>query len=218
MQKTMSALMTDVQRELYQSPGVSVQTYSQDRIVALIQQAYEHCVKQEFWPQFRKRETRTLDGVTGQVTVPFTDILDWEDIEAVFRENSDRPIPIAPASFNSLSYPPSGTTPRFIEASGDANLFRVYPIDAVGQVLVVGRRTQLTTFGLTDVVPFDHLALVHFAAWSYFTDDASNPASAMKHQGLFETRMAKIKDNAFDHAVQLNPHSGYVPDRWFESR
>lgn len=218
MQKTMAQLITDVQRELYQSSGVGVQLYSQDRIMQLINQAYEHCMKQEFWPQYRKREVRVLDGTTGRVTVPFTYILDWEDIQHVFRENSDRPLPITPASFNTLNYPPSGATPRFIEASGDSKLFRVYPPDATGSVQVVGRATITASYNLNDIVAFDSLALTHFAAWSYFTDDASNPAAALKHQGLFETRMDKIKDQSFDHAVQLNPHSGYIPDRWHETR
>jgi hypothetical protein len=216
MQKTLAALITDVQKELYQSPGPGVQVYSQDRIMSLIQQAYEHCYKDHFWPQFRRREIRTLNGTTGLVTAPFTYIQDWEDIQHVFREHSDRPLPITPASFNALGYGPNGGNPRFIEATGDANLFRVYPADAEGQVEVVGRTSLITPFVLTDTVPFDHLCLIHFAAWSYFTDDASNPAAALKHQGLFETRIDKLKDDSTQHAVQLNPQSGYIPDRWYE--
>jgi hypothetical protein len=216
MQKTLQSLITDTERELYQSAGPGVQVYAQDRIAGLLNQAYEHCYKQEFWPQFRKREQRTLNGTTGEITAPLSFIADWEDIQHVFRENSDRPLPIAPASFNTLAYPPSSTYPRFIEATGGANVFRVYPADAIGEVLVVGRQTRLVEFGSADTVPFDHLALIHFAAWSYFTDDASNPAAALKHQGLFETRMQKLRDDAFGHAVQLNPHSGYIPDRWYE--
>lgn len=216
MQKTLQALITDTERELYQSAGPGVQVYAQDRIGSLLNQAYHHCYKQEFWPQFRKREQRTLNGITGLVTAPFTYIADWEDIQHVFRANSDRPLPILPASFNTIDYPPTSTYPRFIEATGDANLVKFYPITATGTVLVVGRQTRLVDFGLTDTVTFDHLALIHFAAWSYFTDDASNPAAALKHQGLFETRMQKLKDDAFGHAVQLNPHSGYIPDRWYE--
>lgn len=216
MQKTLQALVTDTEKALYQSAGPGVQVYAEDIIARLINEAFDHCNKQEFWPQYRKRETRTLDGVTGQVTAPFTYIADWEDIQHVFRDGSDRPLPIMPASFNTIAHPPSSSVPRFIEASGDSNLFRVYPLDAIGTVQVIGRTTRTADFALTDVVPFDAQALTHYAAWSYFTDDASNPAAAAKHQGLYEMRMKKIRDNAFDHAVQLNPQSGYIPDRWTE--
>lgn len=216
MHKTMQALITDTERALYQGSGPGVQVYAQDTIARFIQEGYEHCYKQKFWPQFRQRETRILDGVTGQVTVPFTFIQDWEDIQHVFREGSDRPLPVLPASYNTLNNPTSSTTPRFIEASGDANLFRIYPADATGNIQVVGRTTRLVEFGLLDTVPFDNVALVHYAAWSYFTDDASNPAAASKQQGLFESRMNKIWDDAQSHSIEINPSAGYVPDRWYE--
>lgn len=216
MHKTLQALVTDTEKALYQSAGPGVQVYAQDIIARHINEAFEHIYKQRYWPQFRKRETRTLDGVTGQVTVPFTYIQDWEDIQHVFRRGSDRPLPVLPASYNSLDDPVNHATPRYIEATGDANLFRIYPLAAEGDVLVVGRATQLVEYGLLDEVPFDHLALVHYAAWTYFTDDASNPASAAKHQGLFESRMKVILDNSQNHEIELNPNSAYIPDRWYE--
>lgn len=216
MQKTLQALITDVEKALYQSAGPGVQIYAQDIIGRHLNEGFKHCYKQKFWPQFRKRETRTLNGTTGLVTAPFTYIQDWEDIQHVFRRGSDRPLPVVPASYNTLDDPPSSSTPRFIEATGDTNLFRVYPVASTGDVQVVGRSTRLTDFGATDTVPFDDVALVHYAAWSYFTDDASNPASAAKHQGLFEGRMKSIWNDAQSHSIELNPQTGYVPDRWYE--
>lgn len=216
MHKTLQALITDVEHALYQSAGPAVQIYAQDTIARHINEGFQHCYKQRFWPQFRKRETRTLNGVTGHVTAPFTHIADWEDIEHVFRRGSDRPLPLLPPSYNTLDDPVAHATARYIEATGDANLFTVYPIVAEGDILVVGRTTNTTTYGLADTVPFDHIALVHYAAWSYFTDDGSNPASALKHQGLFESRMKKIESDSDSHAIELNPNSAYIPDRWYE--
>lgn len=216
MTKTMQALITDVEHALYQSAGPNVQVYAQDTILRLITNAYKHCYKQAFYPQYRKRETRILDGSTGQVTVPLTFITDWEDLQHVFRVGSDRPLPVLPASFNTLNDPPTATVPRFIEANGTSKLVTIYPITSKGSVQFVGRLTAPSEFGLTTVVPFDDVALVHFAAWAYYTDDGSNPASAAKHQGLFEARMKTIMDNSFSHSVQLNPSTGDVPDRWYE--
>jgi len=212
MQKTLQALISDVEKALYQSAGPGVQMYSQDLIASLLQQAFKHCYRAEFWPQYRRREVRTLNGLTGHVTAPLVYIRDWDDVQHVFRRGTDRPLPILPAATNTLDI--VGTSARWIEASGDANIFTVYPLEATDNIVVVGRETRISEFGLSDTVPFDDLALVHFAAWSYFTDDASNPASAAKHQGLFETRMKKLKDDAFGHTVELNSRSGYIPDRW----
>lgn len=215
MQKTLQGLITDTQKALYQSAGPGVQMYAQDLIAAHIQQAFKHCYRAAFWPQFRKREVRTLDGLTGQITVPLTYIKDWEDLQHVYRRNSPVPLPQLPAALNTLDIP-AGTTARWIEASGDAKLFFVYPFGATDNIVAIGRKTWETEFTLTDTVPFDDLALVHFAAWSYFTDDASNPASALKHQGLYERRMQTLKSDAFSHAVQLNSQSGHIPNQWYE--
>lgn len=217
MRKTMQALITDVQRELYQSAGPGVQVYAQDRIQALIQQAFEHCYKAKWWPQYRKREVRALDGTTGQVTVPFAYIKAWDDVKHVFRRGSDRPLPILPASFNTSDLGTTSEFARYVEATDDENLFTIYPISATSNIEVVGRRTYDVPFVPTDVVPFEYLPLVHFAAWTYFIDDASNPPAALRHQGLYEKAMKEFEDASLGHAVELNPNSGYVPDRWYES-
>lgn len=211
MHRTLQALVTETQKALYQSAGPGVQVYSQGIIEQHINQAFKHCYRSEWWPQFRKREVRTLNGTTGQVTVPFVYIKDWEDIQHVFRRNSDRPLPQMPSSQSTLDF--TGTQARYIEADGTSNLFTIYPLTALDNVEVVGRTTY-DEFALTDIVPFDDTCLIHFAAWSYFTDDAANPASAMKHQGLFETRMQKLRDDSFPHAVAINNQNAYIPDRW----
>jgi hypothetical protein len=212
--KTLQALVTDTEKALYQAAGPGVQIYAQDVLIQQLQNAFDFIFLDYWWPQFIRREVRTLDGVSGLVTVPFALITHYEDIKAVFRRNSDRPLPELPLSYNSLDYP-TGSLARHIEATGDSNLFRVYPTDALDNIVVVGRTRPATDFISTDVVPFDSTALVHYAAWSYFTDDESNPAAAAKHQGLFEKRMQQLKD-ALPQVVELNPRHGYVPDQWSE--
>lgn len=214
MYKTKQALITDVQRELSQSAGPGVQMYSQDMIDGKLEQAFDHCVYGEtFWPQFRKRELRVIDGVTGQVTVPLTFINQWDDIQHVFRRGSRRPLPQLPPGQNTFDI--TGTVAKFIEASGDANLFRVYPITAIDEVEVVGRSRRTTVHGMADIMQFDHMALVHFAAWSYFIDDETNPAAAAKHEGLYNTRMKVLEDKAQSHTIMLDPQAGDIPDRWY---
>jgi hypothetical protein len=209
--KTLQALLTDVQHALYQSAGPGVQIYSQDTIIRHINEGFKHCYRAEWWPQFLRRERRVLDETTGKITATLTHITQWDDIRHVFREGSPRPLMQLPPSLSTFNI--TGTVPKYIEAS-DTGLFTIYPLEAEGSIEVVGRKSY-SDFILTDTVPFDDLALVHYAAWAYFADDGANPASAAKHQGLFESRMKKLRDDSFSHAIPLNPDAGDIPDRWF---
>lgn len=211
--KILSALISDVERELYQLAGPQVQIYSQDIIAQMIQQAFNHVFLKRYWGYFRKREERTLDGVTGQITAPLTYISDYHDIQHVYREGSQRPLPVLPSTYNTLGM--TGSAPRFITPSGDANLFTVYPLDAEGDVLVIGRRRPTADYAMDEEVEFDPTFLVHYVAWSYFTDDGSNPASALKHQVLFEKRLEELERADAQHAVVLDPHQGEIPQDWY---
>lgn len=215
MQKTMTQLVTDTQKLLHQASGLSVQVYSQDALMQLIQHAFDHCFTTEFWPSFLRREVKTLNGIDGKVTVPFTLIKEFKDIKSVFRKNSHHPIPEMPQSFNLLDLPSSGVV-KFIEGRTDNYLFTAYPLNAKDQIVVVGRERPASEYILTDTVPFDHLALIYFAAWSYLVDDASNAGAAMKYQGLFNTRMKELQDSEFKGIVPLNPHRAHIPSTWNE--
>lgn len=215
MQKTLLDLITDVETMLYNAAGPSVQVYSQGVFAQKFNQAFDRVFHAKFWPQFLKRETRTLDGVSGQVTAPFTLIKEWGDVNAVFRENSARPLQTMPESFNLLSLN-TGGAPKFLEPSSDSTLFTVYPLNAAGRISVVGRAMPTNTgaFALDDTIPFDYLSLEYIVAWEYATDDASNAAMASKFQTLFDSRMKQLEDDAFDNVVLLSPGSDSIPLTW----
>jgi hypothetical protein len=213
--KTMQELVTKVERYLYQSAGPQVQIYSQDLLVSFVQNAFNHVFNEEFWPHFVKREQRTLDGSTGTITSPLTHIIEWRDIYKVFRDGSRTALPHMPLAFNTIGL--EGATPRFIEARSDSSLFTVYPTDATGDVLVIGRARPASDFAYDEEVPFDEDVIAHFAAWQYFVDDENAP-SADKHRQLFEQALKRYRDNVFSHSVQLDPMMNNVPDRWSEVR
>lgn len=212
--KTLLDLITDTERMLYQAAGPAVQVYAKDVLAQKLNQAFTRVFEAKFWPDFNARETRTLDGVTGKVTLPFTSILQWSDVDEVFREHSPRPLPVMPRSFNALGL--TTGTAKFIDPASDATLFTVYPLTATDTIQVVGRARPLRSgnFNLDDIVPFDYLALEYHAAWEYAIDDASNAALAAKFQGLFDSRMAQLEDIYFPTSVLLNPRSGDIPLEW----
>lgn len=214
MQKTLQQLINDTERLLYQAVGSGVQVYSQDNLAQKVQQAFETIFKAKFWPQFLVREVRTLNGTTGKVTAPFTSILEWGDVFAIFRAGSRSPIPQLPYSFNTLNF--SGPYAKYADPASDNTLFTLYPLTSTGQIVVVGRAGRTTEFTLTDIVPFDYLALEYHAAWSYMIDDASNPAMVEKFQTQFSNRIKQLWENAQTHVVKLNPQSGEIPRQWYE--
>ncbi len=213
MYKTMIQLAVDTERMLYQAAGVNTQVYAQDVLIQKLQHAFDHCFTALWWPSFIRREVRTLDGVTGKPTAPFSLIKEWKDVQSVFRKNSPHPIPPMPLSYNILDLPPGGIA-RFIEPASDATLFTVYPLDATDEIVAVGRERPVLEFINSDTVPFDNLALCYFAAWDYMVDDASNAGSASKFQGLFDSRMKQLEDAEFDNIVLLNPRAEQIPTRW----
>ena len=212
--KTVQQLLSIIERMLYQAAGVDVQVYAQDIIVDKINQAFIRCFEAKFWPQFLVREVRTVDGVTGQVTVPFTSITTWEDVYRVFRTGSQKPLAIMPDSYNLLSLP-TGTVSRFI-APSITSIFTVYPLEASDEILVIGRARPINTgdFSLSDIVPFDYMALAYHVAWEYAVDDASNGAMASKFQTLFDSRMAQLEDISFADFVDIAPNTSDIPTEW----
>lgn len=212
--KTAQQIISKVERMLYQSAGSAVQIYSQDLLLDMLQDAFDHLFDEEFWPQFRVRQTLTLDGVTGRPTVAPADITSWEDIQFVLPRSYNRPLRILPDKLNTDFIADAGV-PRYIEHVDDAKLFRVWPLASTGTVQVVGRKRP-NPFIITDTVKFDSLCIEHYMAWSYFTDDESSPGSAQKHQGLFEKRLQEVRDSAFSQSIQLNDREETIPNTWTE--
>jgi hypothetical protein len=212
--KTAQQLITQIERAIYQSAGSAVQIYSQDLLLDMVQQAFTHLFDLHFWPRFMVRETLTLDGVTGQTTAVPTQITDYKDIKVVYPGTYNKPMRILPYTISTERIS-SGGTPQYLQATSDTKLIKVWPLNATGTIQLVGR-ARPAQFVITDAVPFDDLLIVHFAAWSYFTDDGSSPNSAAKHQGLFENRLKAIENSEYNHPIQLNTNSWDIPDRWSE--
>jgi hypothetical protein len=213
VQRTLQALTTLVERELAQYAGASVQLYAEPIIQQRIQQAFDYIFTLTYWPQFRVRELKLLNAATGMVTIPFANIKQWDDVQFVFRQWSDRPIPELPEGFSTQNL--IGTQAQWLEPRIDAYLFTVYPLTATDQIEVIGRNRPAALFNPTDVVPFDDWAIVHYAAWTYLVDDASNPGAASKQQALFDTRIKQLKDQSEKGVIYLNPRGAQdIPQRW----
>jgi hypothetical protein len=211
--ETGQQLVNDAEQLLYQAAGTAVQMYSQNILLRKLQQAFDFLFLEQWWPQFVVREQLTL--AAGIPTAAPTDILHYEDIRYVYPEGSRTPLPKLPLGINTLlPQLQTGGHPRYIEYNA-STLFRCWPADASGDVLVVGRRRP-AKYLITDVFEMDSELLTTYAVWSYFTDDASNPEAAAKSKALFDSRYKTLRDNSFNEPIVLDGGVGMFPLTWTE--
>ena len=216
--KSMQDIVTAVQRGLYQSAGPQVQLYSEEIIMQMVQDAFDDLAfGKDWWPHLIKREIRTLNGTTGEMTSDLSFIQQYGDIRYVFRNGSKRPLPVLPMASNTLDL--SGDTPKFIEPTDSTTkLFRIWPLASTGDILVVGRSRPASDYTIdAEQVAFDHLALRYYALWSYFTDDEAIQ-SAAKYRKLLDDRLNILKDAAFSGPIVLDPDIDSIPTQWGEGR
>lgn len=189
--ETINTLMHAVERMLSQTSGTAVQLYSEDRIVDSLIDAFKVVFPEAWWPGLMVWEQKILDGSTGIVTTDFENITRYEDIRAVFWNQTDRQLVELSRSIN--PYRLTGTQGQYIEGiETSGRLLRVLPAAATGTIEVHGR-VMPTVFTLDTVLKVDPLVLKFWAAWDYSTDDGANPAQEDKWKRLFEARLAQLK-------------------------
>ena len=215
--KTLEALISETQKLLYQQAGIGVQVYSQDNIVQKLIHGFDLLfTNDEYkWKRFEVWVQKTLDGTTGRPTTPVTEITSFDDLYSVYRSDSDQKL----TKFSTERNPFHVTGDRPYQYMADAtHLIRVVPFTSTGNIVLYGRQRPATyPFILTDVVPFDYLALTYFAAWSYASDDASNAASADKFNGLFEERIKQLYKSQNNEPIALNANRVDIPTRWHDA-
>jgi hypothetical protein len=167
-----------------------------------------------FWVQ------RTLDGTLGVPTVDLTsdETVHFSDIRAVFRENSDVPLPKLSTHINPFDL--TGTIPRYIHPYNvdPAKVLQVFPNTATGTI-AINYRQHPGEFDISEANPveltIDKHLLVLQAAWDYAEDDGTNPGAAEKLRIMFESRLRQKKAELNDKPFAIVPSFGGVPDRWF---
>jgi hypothetical protein len=212
----MNVLITKIERELSQVPGLSVQVYAKENIAQKIASTFELIYDSKPWKRFNVRETHTLDGVTGVITDTFQKIFSFDDILRVYPTQNSIPLRKLPLEYNpQLEY---GGLPRYYEYNGDpGKLITVHPAAASGDIEVIGL-SHPTEFLLTDVVPFDEWALIWGVSWQYMLDDQSNPGAVKKFEQLFNTRMGVLYKNQTQEPLSLvGNRSGEYPTQWSDA-
>ena len=194
---TLNKLIVDVQTRISVVPGVGVQLYGEDSIASMILEGFYTCVDEEWWTHLMGWKQVGIDGVTGTITNDLVDNLttlgihSFSDIRSVWYGDSRQVIPELPGTINPFQL--SGTFPTYISGTGDpARPIQVWPPQAIGPIYILGKIYRSRYVG-NDIVPFDKIALVNYAAWKYTTDDGANPNQISSFERSYMIRMQQLK-------------------------
>ncbi len=215
------SLIQSVIRRVGQVTGTSVQVYSEDLIGDMIQHKFDVLFEEQWWTQFMRWRTVTLDGTTGVPTISMRNPPDgkglqrFEDIHSAFVTNSNRPLPRFPDFVNPDTV--KGSTPRFLEIdASDEKVFHVYPITATGTINVHYRELP-DNFVTGAEVDFDNQALILGAAFDYLSSDGTNPSATDDMKDMFESRIKQLKKSRAWLPHALDPRVEDTVDDWFET-
>jgi hypothetical protein len=188
---TVDKLVQRLTRLSGQVPGTSVQVYSTDIFVDLINSAVRLVARRYWWPHLMDTITTATDGSTGVLTADLSKIKDFTDIQAVFAGNNCRPLPVISGLNNPVQYSGSsavGFKPiRYGDAQYGNKLIRIVPAAAV-ETVVVSARYMPDELTLTSMLPLDQDMILYAVLWAYFEDEGDNPQQAMKYYNLYENR------------------------------
>lgn len=200
---TFGQLITRVAEELSMTAGAGVQIYGEDRIALKLQRLF-NSVFDEFWLDgYTDSDTFTLDGAAGLVTVDLTGVIDrLSDIQAIFREDSDRALTKLPTGIN--PYNIRGTVPAYFTSTANkAKVFKIFPITAEGNLNVLYRQRP-ADFAEDDVVLADGDLLVIGAVYDYLESDGTNPNDTQKFKAMFDAKITKLKALDTSHPITLH--------------
>ncbi len=222
---TLTELVQRCLRRLRQVQGVSTQAYAEDHIVDLLEEVYEEVRALRWWDHLTAYQTRTLDGVTGRVTVPFAGVREhYRDVQGVYFDRN--PTPLSVVSFqqrNPSAY--SGTRPRIVEPldlGADPNgthLFRVWPLASVGTVHVRLRSDTYDDLFLSTAnrtIPFDATCLINGACMKYAVMDGTNPGAVGEFDRAYNERVLKLQQQHDSTPLTLDDRFYQHINEWTE--
>lgn len=216
---TVGDIVQRVLQDLSMAPGSGTQRYAEDRIAQQIVDGYFMLSRSRWWDRQCRWYTRTLDGVTGIVTSPFTDIISFQDVQKVLRGDDIRPLSVLPSEWNPFAV--SGTSPRYVEAyeetDGNGRLFRVWPLAATGTIRVRGRKLLARSTIVPDTtLNFDEYALRCWAAWHYSEADSASPGQAGMFQSALSLKMKQLVVAENEMPLELDPRGYEEASQWQE--
>lgn len=205
--QTLQDIMRSVLARLSMEDDITIPTYTENRVIEAIKHKYRVIFDEYWFTEYTvEQEEYTLDGVNGTITDSLLNKVDrFSDIREVFHEWYTFPLPRLSTNINRnrLTATHLGIVPNALPDK----MFTVLPKTTTGKVYITYRK-RLTTFSDDTVLPIDEELLILGTCYDIMVDDATNPASAEKYKGMFETRVRQVKQSQ----VAMLPASGPTLD------
>lgn len=218
--RTIDDAIVDVARfmSLVSAPGMT--PYSDDAAVMFLRYAHEHIRDVSDWDEMTLWRTRTLDGVTGLITVLIDDTQDWKDIDRIYHESMQTPMAKLSTYANPLTstllFGYRGLDPASDNTIGDGRyLVQFYPATLQGQVLFQLARTIDFTDRDT-VLPIDYSWHVFKAAHMWACQDGTNPVQIDNLAKLLHERENVVMSKENSRPVNAQPNQ-LMPNDWWEA-
>jgi hypothetical protein len=145
---------------------------------------------------------------------PISLISDYDNIRAVFPENSNRQIPEFPMSRNPSAVISGSRLFITPDYAAQYRPFRVIPPGNAINVVVHARQTSPLPFDDGTTVYIDNLLLQYDAAWMYCVDDGTVPAQVNKFQMLAAKRRKQLRAALAQQPLLLDPRFASDMNAW----
>lgn len=205
----MRDIVADVLDELRFGSGQGVQIHLETSIVKNVSRLYRTFMLQYVWRDYHFVNTYSIDSAGDIIGGIVPDTLDkFSNIIAVYLENDNEPLPVAPVSMNPTKFRRPVLVPR-----GGANIFGILPAQE-RNITVVSRMYQEDDFAMDDDVPFYRDVLGLGAAAMLSRKAGTNPELTQSLEQQFSNLVNIYRTNEFQDSYQLNVGRGDIPMEW----
>ena len=210
---TKREIMLKCLRQLSLVYGTSVNTYAEDKLYSMIDDALESVFKERFWQRhIRKEKLRIEDGYP--TVIGFNHVCrEFEDIQTVLN-NQSYPKELSKANYSIIAQTYTGTMPIYFQFAHDKpeKLVRCVPPASGIDILVVFRTLckpeiydKWKNGGMIipeidkpfeylpdEELPFDALALQYKACHNYMIIKGDNPEATETFRQMYLDRIQKL--------------------------
>ena len=206
-------IMLKCLRQLSMVYGTSVNTYAEDKLYSMIDDALESLFKERFWQRhIRKEKVQLSSGYPIANDLNYI-IREFEDVQTVMNDDS-YPSELSKANYSVIADTYTGTTPLYFQYAHDQpeKLVRcIPPADGVSVWLVFRTLCKSSVYAkwkngqtiipATDLpfdylpdeeLPFDALALQYKACHNYMVIKGDNPEATETFRQLYLDRLQKL--------------------------
>lgn len=214
---TIAALMSRIEKHVALASGLNVQIHAEEQLLEMLRYRYNTLFDDHWWPEFTSFTTFALDGTTGRITGDLSSLVTrFRDIGAMYRDQQNYPISLAPHNINPLRLTQVCMVPL---SAAPTKLFQIYPVTTTGN-LSFWYRTRVTDAAwdialadITDINMDDDLLVLGVIA-EYLASDGSNPDLAGQYEKRYMDRKQQFIDMDFTQPIAKRSQNQNYPTDW----